>query len=88
MAAKQNIFGLIDPRREVRRAPLVGMQFLHERPVSPPDLIRGRSRRNAKDLIGFLFGHFAGGTPDIPRVRTIVTAFTPAGIPAVKISCE
>jgi hypothetical protein len=56
--------------------------------MGTPDLIRGRARRNAKDLISFLFGHFAGGPPDIPRTRTIISVLTPAGIPAIKISCE
>ena len=88
MTAHKQLLGLIDSGREIRRAPLVGVQFLHERPVGASDLIRGCARRNAKDLISFLFRHFASGTPDIPRVRTIVTAFTPAGLPAIKISCE
>src|ERR687888_173842 len=33
MAAKKDILSFIDAGREVRRAPLVGMQFLHERTV-------------------------------------------------------
>ena len=88
MAAQKDVLGLIHAGRKIRRPPLVGVQFLHERPVGTPDLIRGRARRNAKDLISFLFGHFAGGPPDIPRTRTIISVLTPAGIPAIKISCE
>ena len=55
MAAKQHVFGLIDAGREIRRPPMVGMQFLDEGPVRATDLLRGRPGLNAKDLIGFLF---------------------------------
>jgi len=34
MASKQNFLGLIDTGREIRRPPLVGMQFLYEGAVS------------------------------------------------------
>src|ERR1700690_3975155 len=54
MAAKQNILGLIDAGREVRRPPLVGMQFLHQGTVGTADVLRGRTGLNAKDLISFL----------------------------------
>ena len=55
MAAKQNIFGLIDAGRKVRRPPLVGMQFLHERAMGASDLVGARSGLKAKDLISLLF---------------------------------
>ena len=90
MAAKQHILGLIDAGREIRRPPLVGMQFLHEGTVGAADLLRARSGLNAKDLIGFLFSHFAAGRRPRPAARTRVTlrVLTPAGLPAVKISCK
>ena len=87
MAAKQNILGLINAGREVRRPPLVGMQFLHEGPVRTSDLVGARSGLKAKDLIGLLFRHFAAGrsTTPLPRCRITLRVFTPAGLPAVKI---
>src|SRR5215475_2331279 len=86
MAAKKDFLGFIDAGREVRRPPLVGMEFLHERAMSTSDLLRTRPRLKAKDLIGLLLRHFAG-TPRtaLPRRHTVLRVFTPAGIPAVKI---
>src|SRR3984957_17105477 len=59
MRAKQSILGLVYTGSEVRRPPLVGMQFLHERAVRPADLLAPRPRLQAKDLIGLLIRHFA-----------------------------
>src|ERR1700722_1055952 len=89
MAAKQNILGLIDEAREVRRPPLVGMQFLHERSVGAANLAGVRSGLKVKDLIGLLFRHFSAGhrgAAAAPRSRVTLRVFTPAGLPAVKIS--
>src|SRR5258706_8757958 len=89
MTAKKDLFGLVDAGGEVRRPPLVGMQFLHERPVRSPDLRGGRARLNAKDLIGLLVRHFSGARrAALPRCRVTLRVFTPAGLPAVKISGE
>src|SRR5205823_15009212 len=71
---------------EVRRPPLVGMQFLHEHAMGTSDFLRTRPRLKAKDLIGLLFRHFAGTERTaLPRVRIALRVFTPAGIAAVKI---
>ena len=87
MAAKKNLLGFIDLGREVRRPPLVGMQFLHQRPVGAADLLGARPRLHAKDLIGLLFRHFAASaSAPLPRCRITLRVFTPAGLPAVKIS--
>ena len=90
MAAKQNIPGLIDAGRKVRRPPLVGMQFLHQGAVSTADVPRARPGLNAKDLISFLFSHFAPArrADPVPRRRIILRVLTPAGLPAVKIRCK
>ena len=90
MRAKQSILGLVYTGGEVRRPPLVGMQFLHERTVSASDFVAPRARLQAKDLIGLLFSHFAGGRPPRAAARTRITlrVLTPAGLPAVKISCK
>ena len=39
MASQQNFLGLIDLGREIGRAPLVGMEFLHQRAVRPADSV-------------------------------------------------
>ena len=90
MASKKHILGLIDPGRKIRRPPLVGMQFLHESPVRTGDLLRGRPGLNAKDLISLLFSHFAAPRRPrpAPRCRIILRVLTPAGQPAIKISCQ
>src|SRR6185312_17032185 len=86
MAAKKNVFGLIDAGSEVRRPPLVGMQFLHESPVGVSDFLSTRPRLKAKELISLLFGHFAGTRrAALPRVRTALRVLTPSGAAAVTI---
>ena len=90
MATKQNVLGRIDAGREIRRPPLVGMQFLHQGTVSAADVVGGRAGLNAKDLISFLFSHFAAGRRPrpAPRCRITLRVLTPAGLPAVKIRCD
>ena len=86
MAAKKNVLGLIDAGREIRRPPLVGVEFLHERAMRTPDLRGVRPRLHAKDLIGLLFSHFAApARAALPRCRITLSVFTPAGRPAVQI---
>ena len=85
MRAKQNLFGLVYTGGEVRRPPLVGMQFLHERAVGTANLLAPRPRLQAKDLIGLLVRHFAGGREAAPRCRVALRVFGPRGIAAVKI---
>ena len=88
MTTKKNVLGLVHPSREIRRAPLVGMQFLHQGAMGTPDLLGARPRRNAKDLIGLLVRHFAPARSAPPRTRVTLRVFTPAGLPAVQIRCE
>src|SRR5918993_4028664 len=88
MTAKKNVLGFVHAGREIRRSPLVGMQFLHKGAVGTPDLFGGRSRLNAKDLIGLLVRHFAAGRSAPPRCRITLRVFTPAGLPAVQIRSE
>ena len=89
MASKQHILSFVDAGSQVRRAPLVGMQFLHEGAVSPPDLLGSRARLKTKDLIGLLLRHFSGSRrAGAPRCRTILNVLTPSGMPAVKIRCQ
>ena len=88
MAAKQHVFGLIDAGREIRRSPMVRMQFLYEGPVCAADFLRARSRLNAKNLVRFLFPHFASTKGSRAGARITLRMLTPAGLPAVKISCQ
>src|SRR6185436_16674148 len=73
-ASQQHLFGLVDLGREIGRAPLVGMQLLHQRAVGALDLGGVRPRRHAKDLVSLLLGHLAATprrlTGVIPRRRT------------------
>src|SRR5215203_3225398 len=86
MSAKQDVLGLVDAGREVRRAPLVGVELLHQRPVSLADLIDARARLKPQDLVGLLLGHRAWRrVAERPRVAISVSVFTPAGKPAVEI---
>ena len=86
MASKQNILRFIDAGGKIRRAPLVGMQFLHEPAVGSPNFLGTCARLKTKDLISLLVRHFAGPRrAAAPRCRTILSVVTPSGMPAVKI---
>ena len=87
MRAKQSILGLVYTGGEVRRAPLVGMQFLHQGAVRPADVVPPRPRLQAKDLISLLFRHFAGRRrAALPPCRVALRVLTPGGKPAVQIA--
>lgn len=89
MAAKQNIFGLVDARGQIGRSSLVGMEALHQGPVRAGDLFGGRARLKAKDLMGLLLRHWAmPHRVSGPRCKITLRVFTPEGIPAVKIRCQ
>ena len=81
MAAQKNVLGLIHAGREIRRPPLVGMQFLHQRAVGAADVLGARPRLHAKDLISLLFRHFAAAPRRAarPRCRITLHVLTPAG---------
>ena len=87
MRTKQSILGLVDTGGEVRRPPLVGMQFLHEGAVGSADLVTRRPRLQAKDLIGLLVRHFtARRRATLPPCRVTLRVLTPGGKPAVQIT--
>src|SRR6202012_2114295 len=87
MRSKQSILGLVYPGGEIRRPPLVGMQFLHERAVSASDVVAPRARLQAKDLIGLLRRHFAARRrAALPPCRVSLRVLTPGGKPAVQIA--
>ena len=87
MRAKQSILGLVYSGGEIRRAPLVGMQFLHEGAVRAADVVAARPRLQAKDLIGLLRRHFAARRrAALPPCPVALRVLTPGGKPAVKIA--
>jgi len=87
MRTKQSILGLVYPGSEVRRPPLVGMQFLHERAVGSSDLVAPRTRLQAKDLIGLLVRHFsARRRAALPPCPVALRVLTPGGKAAVQIT--
>src|SRR5262249_45640788 len=84
---KERILFLGFPGGEVRRPPLVGMQFLHERTVGASDFAVPRARLQAKDLIGLLRRHFATRRrAALPPCRITLRVLTPGGKPAVQIA--
>ena len=85
MLAKQLFLGLVNPGREIRRSPLVGMKFLHQRSVGARDVAFARPSLQAKELIGILIRHFAAARRSPPRCRVTLCVFSSVGIPAVLI---
>ena len=87
MRAKQGILSLVYTGGEIRRPPLVGMQFLHESAMRPANFVASRPRLQAKDLIGLLFRHFAvRRRAALPPCRVSLRVLTPSGKPAVQIA--
>mgnify|MGYP006333435077 CR=1 FL=1 len=87
MRAKQSILGLVYTGGEIRRPPLVGMEFLHQGAMRPADVVAPRPRLQAKDLIGLLVRHFtARRRATLPPCRVTLRVLTPSGKPAVQIA--
>ena len=87
-APQQNLFGFIDAGRQIRRTPVVGMQFLHERAMRPHHVVTRRSFPKAEDLVRLILGQVrpAPAAPAVaPRVTVRLTCLTPSGKPAVQI---
>ena len=85
MVSTQHVLRFIGSGGGVRRPPLVGMKFLHERRIatriSPNTLLR------PKHLVNFLVGHFTGSQRTAPRCSVALRVFTPSGSPAVRVRC-
>src|ERR1700756_613262 len=89
MRAKQSILGLVYTGGEVRRPPLVGMQFLHETAMRPADVVTPRPRLQAKDLISLLVRHFAARRrAALPPRRLSLRGRTRSGNPAAQIAVK
>jgi hypothetical protein len=85
MLSTQHILRFIDSGRGVRRPPLVGMKFLHERRI--PARISPNTVLTPKHLVNFLVGHFTGSQRKAPRCSVALRVFTPSGSPAVRVRC-
>ena len=89
MLSQQRVLGLVDASRKVVRAPLVGVDPFHQRPMSADDFLGLGAGLKAKDLVGLLLRHWpARRVAALPRCRVALRVLTPAGIPAVKIRCQ
>ena len=89
MAAKKDVLGLVHTGGQVRRPPLVGVEFFHQIAMGAPDFLGARPGLQAKDLVGLLWRHFSGARRrTLPRRRTRIRVLTPCGLPAVQISGE
>jgi hypothetical protein len=89
MLPEQRVLGFVDASRKVVRAPLVGVDPLHQRPMGADDFLRPSTGLKAKDLVGLLLRHWpARRAAALPRCRIGLRVLTPAGIPAVKIRCQ
>ena len=88
MLPEQRVLGFVDASRKVVRAPLVGMEFLHQRPMGAGDVFGLGAGLKAKDLVGLLLRHWPARRAAPPRCRIGLRVLTPAGIPAVKIRCQ
>lgn len=88
MTAYQDIAGFVDAGGQVRRPPVIGMGFLHQRPVGANYILPRGPREKAEDLIRFFLRHRAGAPVPraAPRVSLALSCLTPAGKKAVKIS--
>ena len=86
LLTEQPVSGLIDPRRKIRRPPLIGMNFLNKLPMGLQDSLFRSSRFKTQHLIGFLFGQArARAMLRTPRVAISLICFTPSGRPAVRL---
>ncbi len=88
MSLHENSLGVIHPRRQIGRAPLIGMKLLDQDAMGVADSLRARAWRKAQDLIGLVLGHPAAALPAIatpapeaPAVRIRLHVLTPGGKP-------
>ena len=85
MTADQNILGLIDASGKGRRAPLIGVELLHQIAMRPRNVFGGRSLLKPKDFVGFILGHRARPEAVGAPVAISLSCVTPAGKPAIEI---
>jgi hypothetical protein len=84
MISAQRLIRFIDVGSDVRRAPLVGMSFLHERRVATR---MSPASHEVKGLIGRIVGQFVRSHQAVPRCSVSLHVLTPSGLSAVKVRC-
>jgi hypothetical protein len=92
MTTHEDIFGFVDPGREISRPAMVRMKLLHQIAVRPRNVLARRSLFEAQNFIGLIFRNRAAAAAwsdaariGAPRVASTVSCLTPAGKPAVQI---
>jgi hypothetical protein len=84
MVSAQRLLRFIDIGSDVRRPPLVGMSFLHDRRVvartSP-------APHESKGLVGRFVGHFVRSHQMVARCSVSLHVLTPSGLSAVTVRC-
>ena len=88
MLPEKRVLSFVDASRKVIRAPEVGVQPLHQRPMSADDVFGLGAGLKPKDLVGLLMRHWPARRSAPPRCRIGLRVLTPTGIPAVKIRCQ
>lgn len=86
MFARKKSSGSVTPRDQLRRPPLVGMDFLHQE-IAPAAGPGAQRRLRARDIVGFLFG-LREPPPAAPRCKVLLEVFAPSGASAVEISFD
>ncbi len=90
MATQEDVLGLIYPSRQVRRPPMIRMEFLHQRVMRADDRLARRTFLKSKNFISLIFGHRSSTLTSAPvstaKVSISLFCRTPAGKPAVEIS--
>jgi hypothetical protein len=81
----QYILHLVAAGREIRRPPLVGMNFLHERRLATRS---SPASQRSLGLVKLLVDRFARPQRDFPRRSIALRVFTPSGRPAVRMCCR
>ncbi len=84
MVSTQHIIRFTDAGSELRRPPLVGMNFLHE-PRAEISIRRTQPSHKMRNLIGLLVGRLAATRRALPRCSVALRVFTPSGIPAAEV---
>jgi hypothetical protein len=88
MLPEKRVLSFVDASRKVVRTPEVGVQSLHQRPMSADDVFSLGSGLKSKDLVGLLMRHWPARRSTPPRCRIGLRVLTPTGIAAVKIRCQ
>jgi hypothetical protein len=82
MVSTQHILRFIDADSKVRRQPLVGMNFLHERRAAD------RAARSSHKLMNLFASQLVGSRQNVPHCSIALRVFTPSGLPAVRVRCR